>query len=638
MSFTELGVPDDLIDALRSKGIDAPFPIQAETIPPALAGRHVSGRAPTGSGKTLAFGIPLVANVARARPKRPRGLVLVPTRELAAQVCRDLEWLGRQRDVRVHAFYGGTRFETQIKALRRGVDIAVACPGRLTDLVDQGMVRLDGVDLVVVDEADRMADMGFLPDVRRLVDQTDEDRQMLLFSATLDGDVDELVRRYQHDPITVDVTPAETESLLEHHFWAVSHARRVDTTAAIIDRVGPTIVFTRTRYGADRVARQLEGAGVDAVAIHGNRTQSQRERALRAFRTGHAQALVATDVAARGIHVDDVSCVVHFDLPTDPKDYVHRSGRTGRAGATGIVIALAVPDRRKDTDKLLRELHLGATVTVTDPDVDSLPKTERFARTRPARQDRGPKRQGDARRPGGGAKPTGNKRKPVPGSPRTTRAGRAKHAGSRHDDPRRGDDRGLDRDTRPRPGSATNHPKKRRTSRTLSDDGFDHRHTTERDDRSNKAKPPKRNKGRWRDDPKRSGDPKSAGYRGGDHAAGGQPPRTGARTGRDDRSKRQSEERFTDSWGEVRRTRSVDPREPGSRHAGSGASQRSTAQTNRGTGPRRSKGSDSAHKGPKFPASGSKSPGGTGGKAKPTRNKKQSGGAKRSGKNRRPSH
>jgi superfamily II DNA/RNA helicase len=443
-TFADLGVPSDLIEALAGQGIGKPFAIQAETIPPALAGRDVSGRAPTGSGKTVAFGVPLVANVQRSRPKRPRALVLVPTRELAAQVSRDLARLGARRDVRVHAFYGGTAFEPQIKALRRGVDIAVACPGRLADLVNQGIARLDGVDLVVVDEADRMADMGFLPEVRRLVDQTDEHRQTLLFSATLDGDVDALVRRYQHDPVTVDVTPETGESRLEHLFWSVPHAQRIDVTARVIGRVGPTVVFTRTRHGADRVAKQLGRAGVDAVAIHGNRSQSQRERALRAFRSGQARALVATDVAARGIHVDDVACVVHFDLPTEPKDYLHRSGRTGRAGATGVVVALAMPDRRKDDDRLFRSLEVD--VTLTDPDLDQLPIGPAAVPVRPRR----PGRRDDDRRDGKGPrsatgprhKASGNRHMPQGKSPADTRPGRNKRSPSRASR-----DRSRDRDT-----------------------------------------------------------------------------------------------------------------------------------------------------------------------------------------------
>lgn len=428
-TFATLGVPDDLVDALSGQGIDAPFAIQTETIPAALDGNDVSGRAPTGSGKTLAFGVPVVANVERARPKRPRALILVPTRELAAQVARDLNWLGASRDVRVHAFYGGTRFEPQIKALRSGVDIAVACPGRLADLVNQGIIRLDGVDQVVIDEADRMADMGFLPEVKRLVDQTDAGRQVLLFSATLDGDVDALVRRYQHDPVVVDVTPEGATSDLNYHFWTVPHAKKVEVAAAVVQRVGPTVVFSRTRYGADRVAQQLARAGVQAVAIHGNRTQNQRERALRSFRSGQARALVATDVAARGIHVDDVTCVVHFDLPTDPKDFVHRSGRTGRAGATGEVVAFAMPDRRKDNNKLFRALKLD--VDLTDPDIEALPVGPA---PRPPRRDH----DGERNERPGGRKPSGQRPKARSVDPRDTKPGRKKGTPNRphhtHDD------------------------------------------------------------------------------------------------------------------------------------------------------------------------------------------------------------
>ena len=438
MSFADLGVPDDLIAVLADDRIETPFPVQAATIPPGLAGRDIAARAPTGSGKTLAFGIPLVASVQRARPKRPRALVLVPTRELAAQVSRDLGRLGAIRDVRVDAFYGGAKFEPQVKALRRGVDIAVACPGRLTDLIDQGIARLDGVDLIVVDEADRMADMGFLPEVRALIDQTNAGRQTLLFSATLDGDVDALISRYQHDPIRIDVTPETPSVQINHYFWSVPHARRISTTAAIIDRVGPTVVFTRTRFGADRVAVQLGQEGIEAVAIHGNRTQAQRDQALRLFRSGRAQALVATDVAARGIHVDDVSCVVHFDLPTDPKDYVHRSGRTGRAGAMGVVVALAMPDRRKATNALLKVLPLD--VEVTDPHLDVLPISD-LRPVKPARKsdrerpgdtsDRGRGKSSSQRhaKHGDHHKPTGRRTKPRPSDPDDTPAARKKRVG-----------------------------------------------------------------------------------------------------------------------------------------------------------------------------------------------------------------
>ena len=266
--------------------------------------------------------------------------MLVPTRELAAQVCGELEWLGRQRKLRVAAVYGGAGFGAQLKALRRGVDVLVACPGRLTDLMERGEVRLDAVEIVVVDEADRMADMGFLPVVQRLLDATPKTRQTLLFSATLDGAVDTLVRRYQRDPVRhalaghVDRQPRAT-----HLFWSVHPDKRVALCADVIKLAGPTIVFCKTKRGTDRIARRLDEAGVRTEAIHGNRSQSQRERALAAFAKGSVDALVATDVAARGIHVDDVACVVHFDLPNDSKDYMHRSGRTARAGEAGTVVS-----------------------------------------------------------------------------------------------------------------------------------------------------------------------------------------------------------------------------------------------------------------------------------------------------------
>ncbi|MEZ5142880.1 MAG: DEAD/DEAH box helicase [Acidimicrobiales bacterium] len=299
-SFADLDVPDRIVAALAARGITTPFPIQVATLPDALGGRDVCGRAPTGSGKTIAFGIPLVLAAASARPGRPRGLVLVPTRELAAQVATELELLAGRRGPRVQTFYGGVGFGPQLRALHHGVDIAVACPGRLADLIGQGAIDLGDVEVVVIDEADRMADMGFLPEVRRLLDRCPEDRQTLLFSATLDGDVDVLATRYQRDPVRHEPPHTEGHDGADHRWWRVERAERIATTAALVDRVGPTIVFCRTRHGADRVARQLTAAGVSAAAIHGGRSQAQRDRALRAFHRGEVAALAATDVAARG--------------------------------------------------------------------------------------------------------------------------------------------------------------------------------------------------------------------------------------------------------------------------------------------------------------------------------------------------
>ena len=372
-SFASLGVPSDIVAALNRKSITEPFPIQAATIPDALAGRDVCGKAPTGSGKTLAFGIGAVGRLTGkpSRPKHPRVLVLTPTRELAAQVATELRALATPRNLRVDSFYGGVGYGPQLKALSRGVDVAVACPGRLGDLIERGSIRLDAVEIVVIDEADRMADMGFLPDVRRILDLTPSDRQTLLFSATLDGDIDVLVRRYQHDPSRHELEADEDDtSAAVHLFWKVASTDRVARAADVASASGPTIVFCRTKHSTDRIARQLEQHGVRAAAIHGDRSQKQRERALDSFIRGAVDALVATDVAARGIHVDGVNAVVHFDPPTDSKDYVHRSGRTARAGATGVVVSLVTPDKVGAVKKIQRDLGMpGGTTT---PDVAAI--------------------------------------------------------------------------------------------------------------------------------------------------------------------------------------------------------------------------------------------------------------------------
>jgi superfamily II DNA/RNA helicase len=383
--FEALGVPAALARQLFERGITAPFPIQAATLPPALAGRDVCGRAPTGSGKTLAFGIPLMQRVGRARPNHPRGLVLAPTRELAAQITDELRQLAHPEQT-IEAFYGGVGFGNQLRALRNGVDVAVACPGRLADLINQGHVHLDEVDMVVLDEADRMADMGFLHEVKRLLDACASQRQTLLFSATLDGDVDVIIKRYMNNPVKHEEAGAENEGDgAEHMFWGVERADRVEVAARIIARTGPTVVFCRTKRGADRVAKQLDQRGVTAVAIHGDRSQSQRERALEQFRQGRARAIVATDVAARGIHVDGVACVIHFDPSEDPKDYVHRSGRTGRAGASGSVISFVGRDQRRDMNQQQR--ILGRTFDIVEANPAALPEAPPFVAP-PARPSR----------------------------------------------------------------------------------------------------------------------------------------------------------------------------------------------------------------------------------------------------------
>jgi superfamily II DNA/RNA helicase len=382
-TFAELGVSPAVVAALAERDVTEPFAIQVEAIPAGLEGRDVCGKAPTGSGKTLAFGIPLVERVGQAVARRPRALVLVPTRELASQIARELRPLLKARDRRVAEVFGGVGFTPQVDKLRRGVDVLVACPGRLADLVKRGDVALQDVDLVVLDEADRMADMGFLPEVRRLLDQTSPQRQTMLFSATLDGDVDVLVRRYQQSPVRCEVQPPEDEAAaaerVEHRFVETTRADRVELTAKLIVEHGSTVVFCRTKHGADRVVRLLGRSGIAAVAIHGNRSQGQRERALASFTAGDSQALVATDVAARGIHVDDVACVVHFDLPADAKAYIHRSGRTGRAGGEGLVVAF-VTEEDGDLAKRLKRDLAGVTGEAPAP-----PAAKRDGKGRPRR-------------------------------------------------------------------------------------------------------------------------------------------------------------------------------------------------------------------------------------------------------------
>lgn len=380
--FGDLGLPPGLAAALSRRGITAPFPIQAATLPDSLAGRDVCGKAPTGSGKTLAFGLAVLSRLSARRhgSRRPSALVLVPTRELAAQIEAELSPLASAVSARVASVYGGVGYGGQLASLRRGVDVLIACPGRLADLVERGSADLSLVEVVVVDEADRMADMGFLPAVRRLIDMTKPSRQTLLFSATLGGPVETLVRDYQQDPVRHEVEPADADlGDVQHHFWRVEAHERVSVTAEAIAARGPAIVFCRTRRGADRLSDRLARSGLQAAAIHGDRSQGQRERALAAFRAGRLDALVATDVASRGIHVDDVPLVVHFDPPADPTDYVHRAGRTGRAGADGTVVSL-VGHEHLAKARLMQQ-KLGLSGGISSPDVPSLAS---ISRPRPA--------------------------------------------------------------------------------------------------------------------------------------------------------------------------------------------------------------------------------------------------------------
>ncbi|WP_083502413.1 DEAD/DEAH box helicase [Sphaerimonospora mesophila] len=363
-TFAALGLPRPLVTALAREGITTPFPIQEAAIPDALAGRDVLGRGQTGSGKTLAFGLPTMARVAgeRAAPRRPRALVLVPTRELALQVADTLEPLGRGLSLRTKIVVGGMPMGRQIEALRRGVDIVVATPGRLTDLMRQGECSLEDVEVTVLDEADHMCDLGFFPVVSAILDATPADGQRLLFSATLDGDVDKLVRRFLTDPVTH--SPAEVTSpveTMEHHLFQVHRDDKMDVTAEIANREGRTILFARTQRGVDRIVKQLARVGVRAGGLHGGKRQNQRTRILDEFREGKVTVLVCTDVAARGIHVDDVSLVLHVDPPADHKSYLHRGGRTARAGERGSVVTLVMPDERRSINAMTRRAGITPT-------------------------------------------------------------------------------------------------------------------------------------------------------------------------------------------------------------------------------------------------------------------------------------
>src|SRR5690348_4194415 len=367
-TFAALGLDDRLVSALEAAGISEPFAIQARALPDALAGRDVLGRAQTGSGKTLAFGLPMLTRLAgskeRRRERSPRGLVLVPTRELAEQVAGVLGPFGQKLGVRTTTVYGGVSIARQIDRVR-GADLVVATPGRLIDLMEREACDLGNIEITVLDEADHMADLGFLPAVTRILDATPAGGQRLLFSATLDRGVGRLVTTYVNDPALHAVAPSPDGAAAAHLMLVLAHADRVPVAAELASGPGRTLFFVRTKHGADRLAKQLSRAGVGASAIHGDRNQNQRQRALGAFTAGHPRVLVATDVAARGIHVDDVDLVVQFDPPKDHKDYLHRAGRTARAGATGQVVTLADQAQVRE----LQRLHAAAGVMAAEHDV-----------------------------------------------------------------------------------------------------------------------------------------------------------------------------------------------------------------------------------------------------------------------------
>ncbi|MGO1945569.1 MAG: DEAD/DEAH box helicase, partial [Brachybacterium alimentarium] len=365
--FARLGVPSVLVEALAPQGITQPTPIQAATLPDSLSGRDVLGRGRTGSGKTYAFLLPLVARLIaeprRRVARRPRSLILAPTRELASQLADSLKPLEAAAGLRSAVVFGGVGQNPQVKALAGGIDVLVACPGRLLDLMGQGHADLGGIEVTVIDEADHMADMGFLPMVRKILDKTPPKGQRMLFSATLDSGVNKLVKQFLHEPVTHSADPASSPvGTMEHHVLEVEPAARFDVLRDLAAAPGRTIMFTRTKYGAKNLARKLSARGVDAVDLHGNLSQNARTRNLEAFGTGEATTMVCTDIAARGIHVDEVALVVHADPPVEHKAYLHRSGRTARAGESGTVITVQTPEQKRDVSDLMRKAGIKPTV------------------------------------------------------------------------------------------------------------------------------------------------------------------------------------------------------------------------------------------------------------------------------------
>ena len=368
LDFADLGVPAELAAALAVEGVSQAFPIQAATLPDSLAGRDVLGRGRTGSGKTYAFVLPVLARLMAdggwATPGRPRALILAPTRELATQIHAAMAPLAAAASLRTATVFGGTPHRPQVRALRAGVDVLVACPGRLADLISDGVLTLDAVEVTVLDEADHMADLGFLPIVRRLLDLTPPGGQRLLFSATLDAGVDVLIRRYLRDPVTHSVDSEQTPvPAMTHHVLHVRPDSRLPVLVDLTSAPGRTLVFTRTKRGASRLTRQLVASGVRAVELHSNLAQNVRTRNLAAFAGGAATTLVATDIAARGIHIDDVALVVHADPPVEHKAYLHRSGRTARAGAQGVVVTLMTDEQVAGVRDVTRKAGVQPTTT-----------------------------------------------------------------------------------------------------------------------------------------------------------------------------------------------------------------------------------------------------------------------------------
>jgi superfamily II DNA/RNA helicase len=430
-TFASLGVPASLTTVLAASGITIPTPIQAATLPDSLAGRDVLGRGRTGSGKTYAFLLPLltrlVASKTPRQSRKPRALILAPTRELANQIQAAMTPLAKPLGINSLTIFGGVGQNPQVSALRGGIDVVVACPGRLEDLLGQGALTLDAVEITILDEADHMADMGFLPGVRRIMDRTPKSGQRMLFSATLDAGVDVIVRRFLSNPVTHQADSATSQiSTMSHHIFHVRADARLPVLVDLTSAPGRTMIFTRTKHGAKKLSKQLNASGIPTVELHGNLSQNARTRNMDAFQAGAASTLVATDIAARGIHVDDVNLVIHADPPVEHKAYLHRSGRTARAGAEGIVITLMTDDQVSDVRDLTRRAGIKATTTridVTHPLLKQLAPGERTL-TEPlvlvAEESNAPRRNGGGRSGGrsGGARSGGGAAGGRGGSPR----------------------------------------------------------------------------------------------------------------------------------------------------------------------------------------------------------------------------
>ena len=385
VSFSDLGIGPAIVRELNKQGISEPFEVQKESIPDSLLGRDVCCRAPTGSGKTLAFGLPLIARTRRANSKRPTSLILTPTRELAEQINSVLRPIAQAVDRDIVSIYGGVSYKKQYNALNKGVDILVACPGRLIDLLDRRALKLDDVETVVLDEADRMADMGFMEPVCEILDLCAENRQTILFSATLDEDVSELVKNYQNNPVTIEVGPKEVSiENMQHLFWTMKPHQKLRVTSEILTKCGKTMIFCKTRRGVDRLGDEMYDAEINVATLHGGLNQRQRDRALRRFTKGGAAALVATDVAARGIDIQGVNCVIHYDPPENGKAYKHRSGRTARAGEFGNVVSLVQHPQKNKWSKIQKEV--GLNVEYLKPVLDDLTQHEDISYIKPEKR------------------------------------------------------------------------------------------------------------------------------------------------------------------------------------------------------------------------------------------------------------